>query len=217
VRWSDAEGAERANAMIEAQLSTTQSCIQVGPAPPACKLPQTACALNFLTSDCGSFDVRNAKDRPASQRRHRRDRGRAIMNSSVYVRNAEMSWRAGWFLRLALAMLTLALFDTRAALATQLHLLRLQCINPATSFGDDIQIFVNGEPAGRQFGIDKSQVQDLRDFTFQVGDETANIVVNEDNDHAADFDVSVSKEGQHEKDFAVKEGGVYKLYYEVIR
>lgn len=138
------------------------------------------------------------------------------MNSSVYGRNAEMSWRAGWFLQLALAMLTLVLFDTRAALATQLHLLRLQCINPATSFGDDIQIFVNGAPAGKQFGIDKSDVHNLSEFTFQVGDETANLTVTEDNDHAADFEVSVSKEGQHAKEFAVKEGGVYRLYYEVI-
>jgi len=43
----------------------------------------------------------------------------------------------------------------------KLQLLRLLCINPATSFGDDIRIVVDGQDAGGEFGIDKGQTHDL--------------------------------------------------------
>src|SRR5690349_19023874 len=69
----------------------------------------------------------------------------------------------------------------------KLQLLRLLCINPATSFGDDIRIVVDGQDAGGEFGIDKGQTHDLSEFVFDVDEESANIVFFEDNDHAADF------------------------------
>ena len=98
----------------------------------------------------------------------------------------------------------------------KLQLLRLLCINPATSLGDDIRIVVDGQDAGGEFGIDKGQTHDLSEFVFDVDEETANIVFFEDNDHAADFDVEVTQPGKQRKDVAIKEGGFYLLVIRVI-
>jgi hypothetical protein len=97
----------------------------------------------------------------------------------------------------------------------KLQLLRLLCINPATAAGDDIRIVVDGQEAGGEFGIDKGQTHDLTEFVFDVDEETANIVFFEDNDHAADFDIDVTKAGKERKDVAIKEGGFYLLAWRV--
>ena len=68
-------------------------------------------------------------------------------------------------------------------------LLRLLCVNPATAFGDDIRIVVDGQDAGSEFPIDKGQTHDLSEFVFDADEESVNIVFFEDNDHAADFDI----------------------------
>jgi hypothetical protein len=98
----------------------------------------------------------------------------------------------------------------------KLQLLRLLCINPGTSFGDDIRIVVDGQDAGGEFGIDKGQTHDLSEFVFDVDEESANIVFFEDSDHAADFDVEVTQPGKRRKDVAIKEGGFYLLVFRVI-
>jgi hypothetical protein len=104
----------------------------------------------------------------------------------------------------------------RATIMAQLQLLRLLCINPATAAGDDIKIVVDGQDAGGEFGIDKGQTHDLTEFVFDVDEDTANIVFFEDNDHAADFDIDVTKAGKARKDVAIKEGGFYLLAWRVI-
>jgi hypothetical protein len=81
------------------------------------------------------------------------------------------------------------------------------CDNPATAFGDDIRIVVDGQDTGGEFPIDKGQTHDLSEFVFDVDEESANIVFFEDNDHAADFDIEVTRPGKQRKDVAIKEGG----------
>jgi hypothetical protein len=97
-----------------------------------------------------------------------------------------------------------------------LQLLRLLCINPATSFGDDIRILVDGDEAGGEFGIDKNQTHDLSQFVFpDLDEDTASVTVFEDGDHVADLELSLDRAGKKRKEFPVKEGGFYTLGYRV--
>jgi hypothetical protein len=97
----------------------------------------------------------------------------------------------------------------------KLQLLRLLCINPATAAGDDIKI-CSRRPRSR-WRIRHRQGSNARpnEFVFDVDEETANIVFFEDNDHAADFDIEVTKAGKDRKDVAIKEGGFYLLAWRV--
>ena len=94
----------------------------------------------------------------------------------------------------------------------------LHCDEPATSFGDDIQIFVDGVPAGGQFGIDQGQSKDLslldpHEFPVDLGD-SVNLQFTEDTDPAAEFDVEATK-GTHHNFVQVKEDGRYQLFWKV--
>jgi hypothetical protein len=68
---------------------------------------------------------------------------------------------------------------------------------------------VDGQDAGGEFPIDKGQTHDLSEFVFDVDEESANIVFFEDNDHAADFDIEVTRPGKQRKDVAIKEGVLF--------
>ena len=93
-----------------------------------------------------------------------------------------------------------------------LQLLRLTCINPATSFGDDIRLTVDDEEAGGEFGIDKGQTHDLSAFVFNdLDEEAATVTVFEDGDHVTDLDISLARSGRKKTEFPVKEGGFYRL------
>lgn len=97
-----------------------------------------------------------------------------------------------------------------------LQLLRLTCINPATSFGDDIRLTVDDEEAGGEFGIDKSETHDLSQFVFnELDEEAATITVFEDSDHVTDLELSLARSGKKKVEFPVKEGGFYRLTYRV--
>jgi hypothetical protein len=100
----------------------------------------------------------------------------------------------------------------------KLLLRSLLCNEPATSFGDDIEIFVNGLSAGGQFPIDQGQFRDLSEFNFDF-DGQAFVTFKEDTDPAGEIGVQDSLVGQgvQRQDVRIKDDGRYQLFYEVIR
>jgi hypothetical protein len=52
-----------------------------------------------------------------------------------------------------------------------LFLRSLVCDEPLTSFGDDIEVFVDGTSFGGQFGIDQGQSKDLAQLALAVDPE----------------------------------------------
>jgi len=93
----------------------------------------------------------------------------------------------------------------------------LLCKEPATSFGDDIELFVNGLSAGGQFPIDQGQFRDLSEFNFDF-DGQAFVTFNEDTDPAGEIAVQDSLVGQgaQRQDVRIKDDGRYQLFFEVI-
>jgi hypothetical protein len=107
----------------------------------------------------------------------------------------------------------------RTTVMAMLILRSLLCTEPATSFGDDIEIFVDGISAGGQFGIDQGQSKDLSLLTphefndVDIGD-TVNFKFTEDTDPAADFDVELTK-GTHHNHVRIKSDGRYEFFWKV--
>src|SRR5262245_52126656 len=99
----------------------------------------------------------------------------------------------------------------------RLRLRSLVCIEPATSFGDDIEIFVNGLSAGGKFPIDQGQFRDLNEFNVDF-DGQAFVTFEEDSDPAGETAVAESIVGQgvQRRDVRIKEDGRYLLFFEVI-
>jgi len=99
----------------------------------------------------------------------------------------------------------------------KLLLRSLLCNEPATSFGDDVEIFVNGLSAGGQFPIDQGQFRDLSEFNFDF-DGQAFVTFKEDTDPAGEIAVGDSLVGQgvQRQDVRIKDDGRYQLFYEVI-
>jgi len=104
------------------------------------------------------------------------------------------------------------------AFRNRLLLRSLLCNEPATSFGDDIEIFVNGLSAGGVFPIDKGQFHDLSDFNFDF-DGQAFVTFKEDSDPAGDTAIpdSLGDQGVQRQDVRIKQDGRYQLFFEVIR
>jgi hypothetical protein len=99
-----------------------------------------------------------------------------------------------------------------------LHLLKLVCHEPATSFGDDIEIFIDGRPAGRKFGIDQGESRDLSQYRFPFK-QSATVFFKEDSDPASTITIDARDLGKGMRDqrVRVKDDGDYQLFYEVIR
>jgi hypothetical protein len=100
----------------------------------------------------------------------------------------------------------------------KLLLRSLLCTEPATSFGDDIEIFVNGLSAGGQFPIDQGQFRDLSEFNFDF-DGRAIVNFKEDSDPAGDtvIDASLTNQGVQRRDIQIKDDGRYQLFFEVLQ
>jgi hypothetical protein len=99
----------------------------------------------------------------------------------------------------------------------RLQLRSLLCIEPATSFGDDIRIFVNGLSAGGEFPIDQGQFRDLGEFDFDF-DGQAFVNFEEDTDPAGQTTIEEALAGQgvQQRDVRIKDDGRYKLFFEVV-
>jgi hypothetical protein len=102
----------------------------------------------------------------------------------------------------------------------KLILRSLRCDEPATSFGDDIEIFVDGRSAGGQFGIDQGQTKDLalldpHEFPVDEIGETVTFQFTEDTDPAAQFDRPATL-GKHHDFVRVKEDGRYQLFWKIL-
>jgi hypothetical protein len=97
------------------------------------------------------------------------------------------------------------------------------CDEPATSFGDDIEIFVDGVSVGGQFPIDKGQSKDLTQLNpsvFLVDDgDTVTIEFKEDSDPAGQLQADVPTEWTPEDrktrlaNVRIKNDGRYRLFY----
>jgi hypothetical protein len=98
----------------------------------------------------------------------------------------------------------------------RLQLRSLLCVEPATSFGDDIRIFVNGCSAGGEFPIDQGQFRDLSEFDFDF-DGQAFVNFEEDTDPAGQtaIEESLAGQGVQQRDVSIKADGRYKLFFEV--
>lgn len=98
----------------------------------------------------------------------------------------------------------------------KLQLRSLLCLEPATSFGDDIKILVNGLAAGGEFPIDQGQSRNLSEFEFDF-DKQAFVTFKEDIDPAGEIAVQDSLVGQgvQRQDVRIKDDGRYQLFYEV--
>jgi hypothetical protein len=98
----------------------------------------------------------------------------------------------------------------------QIQLRSLLCNEPATSNGDDVEIFVNGLSAGGQFPIDQGQFRDLSAFDFGF-DGQAGIDFKEDSDPAGRTVVEEALAGQgvQSREIQIKEDGRYTFFFEV--
>jgi hypothetical protein len=98
-----------------------------------------------------------------------------------------------------------------------LQLRSLVCNEPATSFRDDIEIFVNGISAGGQFPIDKGQFRDLSGVRFDF-DGQAEIDFKENSDPAKETVVleALAEQGVQEREVQIKSDGRYVLFFEAI-
>jgi hypothetical protein len=99
----------------------------------------------------------------------------------------------------------------------RLFLRSLVCNEPATSFGDDIEIFVNNVSAGGQFPIDQGQSRSLSRFNFDF-DVPAFVTFKEDNDPAGatTIEESLAGQGVQRRDIIIKADGRYELSFEVL-
>jgi len=94
----------------------------------------------------------------------------------------------------------------------------LHCVEPATSFGDDVEIFANGLSLGGPFPIDKGQFRDLSAYGIDF-DGQVHLEFEEDSDPAGGaFAIpdTLAGQGVQKQDVKVKEDGRYSLFYEVI-
>lgn len=99
-----------------------------------------------------------------------------------------------------------------------LYLISFVCDEPATSFGDDIEIFVNGRSVGGQFGIDQGQSHDINQRIKFSG--VADIEFKEDSDPKSgelEIDGSMAGKGTQKVSVKIKDDGRYRLFYEVIK
>jgi hypothetical protein len=104
-------------------------------------------------------------------------------------------------------------------MTAKLRLRSLHCTEPATSFGDDVEIFVNGISAGGQFPIDQGQYRDISAQPFDFAGQ-AILGFQEDGDPGG-FDVIVPEDlvdtGVQMFLVRIKSDGRYELYCEVFR
>jgi hypothetical protein len=104
----------------------------------------------------------------------------------------------------------------------------LVCDEPATSFGDDIELFVNGTSIGPQFPIDQGQSQNLAALTGNLGKDivtfddgdTVDIEFKEDTDpHSGhlllDVPTAWTPEDQKTRvaNVSIKNDGRYRMFY----
>ncbi|HEX6719905.1 MAG TPA: hypothetical protein VF088_22550 [Pyrinomonadaceae bacterium] len=97
-----------------------------------------------------------------------------------------------------------------------LHLRSIVCDEPATSFGDDIDIFVNGLSVLGQFSIDQGQFRDLSEFNFGF-DGRSFLEFKEDSDPAGELtiDETLAGQGVQREKVKIKDDGRYQLFFEV--
>jgi hypothetical protein len=93
----------------------------------------------------------------------------------------------------------------------------LKCDEPATSFGDDIEIFVNGVSTGTKIQIDQGQTWNLTAldphvFTDIAVGDTVTFQFDEDSDAGKPFDRVVTK-GTHHESVQVKSDGKYQFFW----
>jgi len=99
----------------------------------------------------------------------------------------------------------------------RLELRSMLCKEPATSFGDDIEVFVNGISAGGQFPIDQGQFRDLSAFSFGF-DGQAEVDFNEDSDPAGRtvIEEALAGAGVQAREVKIKDDGKYTFFFEVL-
>jgi len=104
-----------------------------------------------------------------------------------------------------------------AFVTATLQLRSLLCNEPATAFGDDIEIFVNDISAGPEFPIDKGQFRDLSAFRTDF-DGQAVIDFVEDGTLGArmTIDEALAGKGVQVRDVQIKDDGRYQFSFEVI-
>ena len=104
-------------------------------------------------------------------------------------------------------------------MTAKLRIRSLHCSEPATSFGDDIEIFINGITATGQFPIDQGQFRDISAQPFDFAGQ-AIVGFQEDGDPGG-FDVVVPESlvdtGVQRRLVRVKDDGRYELFFEVFR
>ena len=98
-----------------------------------------------------------------------------------------------------------------------MRLRSLLCNEPATSNGDDIEIFVNGISAGGEFPIDQGQFRDLSAFSFDF-DGQAEIDFKEDSDPAGRtvIEEALAGQGVQAREIQIKADGRYTFFFEVL-
>lgn len=103
-------------------------------------------------------------------------------------------------------------------MASKLHLRSLFCEEPATSFGDDIEVYANGELKTSQFPIDQGQSHDIGSDTFFNGSAEIKLIEDGDGDTpgiATALDAEAGQ-GVQKKFISLKDDGKYWVYYEVL-
>ena len=103
-------------------------------------------------------------------------------------------------------------------MAVRLELIGITCHEPATSFGDDIRIFVNDLAVGDQFNIDKGGSRNLGGYKFDFSGQAV-ITFTEDNDPCeAKIVVEESMVGTttQRRDFKIKDDGKYSISFQVV-
>lgn len=120
---------------------------------------------------------------------------------------------------LIFCILTLLIFSSVGAATATLKLRALYCEEPATSFGDDIDVQVDGLsiiPFG-QFPIDEGQSYNLG-YEYKFEGQCV-IGFYEDRDFATSLDITEDMAGRDISDpveIRIKEDGIYWLYFTVV-
>lgn len=99
----------------------------------------------------------------------------------------------------------------------KLQLRSLVCDEPATSFGDDIEILMNGISVVGQFAIDQGQFRDLSGFSSDFN-ARAFLTFKEDSDPAGEIaiDQALAGQGVQREKLKIKDDGRYQLFFEVL-